>query len=346
MSRKKPAALSPPAADKSHLIALLLLAFYGLFLAHKINLVTADLGRHLKNGEDFFKTFSPLRTNYYSYTEPDFPVINHHWGSGAVFYLVWKWAGFEGLHVFFAAVSLATLWLFFDGARREAGAGLSALAGLLVLPLLAERTEIRPEAISYFLFAAFFRLLLDYRSERMSFRGLLLLPVLEALWVNVHIYFVFGPVLIGAFWLESWLARRRRPRDPGRLGGVLLLTAAAALLNPYGLKGALAPAEIFKNYGYRLVENQPVWFIEKLVHNPNFLIFKIVFALLCASFALSWRRGRANFSLAASAISRSSDFSPSTFWPRTPRRRLRDFGPSAAPFCAALPPRSCWFSSS
>jgi len=41
------------------------------------------LGRHIKNGELVLNgDFGILKSNFYSYTEPDFPVINHHWGGG------------------------------------------------------------------------------------------------------------------------------------------------------------------------------------------------------------------------------------------------------------------------
>src|SRR5262250_2834775 len=78
----------------------LLLALYALCLAHKIELVPADVGRHIKNGEEFFRTLTVVSTNYYSYTYPDFPVVNHHWAAGAVFYVLWRVAGFEGVQLF------------------------------------------------------------------------------------------------------------------------------------------------------------------------------------------------------------------------------------------------------
>jgi len=71
---------------------------------------------------------------------------------------------------------------------------------------------------------------------------------------------------------------------------IFLLTAAAYFVSPFGLRGFLSPLTIFENYGYRLVENQPVWFIEKLIRNPNFIIFKIDFGILLASFLLTFRK--------------------------------------------------------
>jgi len=102
-------------------VTALLLLFYGGFLAHRISLHTADLGRHLKNGEVFFRTFDTISTNYYSYTWPDHPAINHHWGSGVLFHAVWIATGFIGLHLFFITLSLATFLLMFLFVRRRFG---------------------------------------------------------------------------------------------------------------------------------------------------------------------------------------------------------------------------------
>ena len=98
----------------------LLLVFYAFFLWHPVNFVTADLGRHIKNGELILAgEFDVLNKNFYSYTEPDHPAINHHWLSGVVFYTVWKLAGFKGLHLFYIVLSLATFLIFFNVARRD-----------------------------------------------------------------------------------------------------------------------------------------------------------------------------------------------------------------------------------
>ncbi|MBU1137121.1 hypothetical protein KKD72_02015, partial [Patescibacteria group bacterium] len=55
-------------------ILVLLMAWYGLFFVHKIDLTTADLGRHIANGRLILSgQFDVLKTNFYSYTEPNFP---------------------------------------------------------------------------------------------------------------------------------------------------------------------------------------------------------------------------------------------------------------------------------
>ena len=76
-------------------ILVFLMVWYGWFYLKKIDLTTADLGRHIKNGEMIVNgEWGILKTNFYSYTEPDFPVVNHHWGAGVIFYFISQVFGF------------------------------------------------------------------------------------------------------------------------------------------------------------------------------------------------------------------------------------------------------------
>ena len=265
-------------------VSLILLVFYGSFLTHKINLVTADLGRHLKNGELFFQTWRPIATNFYSSTEPDFPTLNHHWGGGALFYLIWKASGFTGVQLSVVALNLAAFLIAFLIARKKAGLAIATFIAIIIIPLLAERTEIRPESFSYLLSMLFFWILLrNSESSAIDSRILFFLPFLELIWVNTHIYFFLGPLIILAFFIETFFVSELRVAQK-KLFLALILVVGAACINPFGLRGVIAPFTIFRNYGYRLVENQTVWFIEKLIPSPNYVIFKFVFLLLAASF--------------------------------------------------------------
>lgn len=280
-----------------YLLAVFLLLFwYSLFLMKDVNLVTADLGRHLKNGELFLQNFQVPAVNLYSYTYPDFPFINHHWGAGVAFFLIDKFFGLAGLSSFFIALSLLTFWLFFRLAEKMSSFFLALPAALLAIPLLGERTEIRPEIFSYFFAGLFFWLLWHFQKDRLSFRWLFFLPFIELLWVNSHIYFFLGFLILGSFWLEDLFSNRKNLK---KLTLILFLTAMAALINPFGLQGLIYPFLIFGNYGYRIVENQTVWFLERLqVFHANFPIFKAALVLLGTSVMALLIFKRKNFSLA------------------------------------------------
>lgn len=285
--------------------AAAILLWYGFFAAQKIDLSVADLGRHLKNGELLLESgrrSAVLRTNFYSYTETNFPFVNHHWLSGVAFFLIRNISGFGGLSVFALAAALATLGLMLWIAAKEAGMKITALVAIPLVPLIAERTEIRPELFTYLLSALFFWMLWRWRAREIGTRWLLALPALTVFWVNLHIGFLFGLFFIGSFLLEALL--QKRPSDARALARALLLSAAATLANPAFWRGAAYPFFIFQNYGYRIVENQNVWFLERLgvIHDPNFLLFKIVLAAFVLSFAALAAANRRKISPAYLAI--------------------------------------------
>jgi len=111
-----PVAVEPRPASALFQVCLTaaLLAIYVGFLAHPINLTDSDLGRYLKNGELFFHSGLIVSTNLFAYTAADHPFVNHSWGSGVVYYLIERVAGFPGLSLFFLAVSVTTLGIFSD----------------------------------------------------------------------------------------------------------------------------------------------------------------------------------------------------------------------------------------
>lgn len=275
-------------------IFFILSAYYALFLAHPINLMTADLGRHLKNGEILFQEHRLVETNFYSYSHPDFPATNHHWASGALFYLVFQTSGFTGVHILFIGLSVLAFGLFLRLAWIRGSPLKTALLSLLVIPLLSQRAEVRPEVLSYLFAGIFFWILLRAREREISPNWLWTLLAVEILWANSHIYFFLGPAITAAFLLEASL-KKQWPRAK-TLSLLLLGLFASTMLNPFGIKGAIAPFNIMQNYGYRLVENLPILEIQRLLPgNPNYLIFKLVFALLVISYIFRILKNRRNF---------------------------------------------------
>lgn len=266
---------------------------YALLLLHPVNLVTADLGRHIKNGEQILSGhWQAVWTNFYSFSHPDFPVLNHHFGSGVLFYLFYELGGFTGLQVMLALFVLLASSIMIFLAYRLGSVGGTALGALFALPLLAERTELRPEFLSYLFLAVFLWLLFAFRARRLTFRSLIIIfPVLSVLWVNSHIYFFLGPLVLGAFWLESLIVPEKR-KDARRFFSLLVISCLAALVNPSGLAGALAPLTIFENYGYRVLENQSLWFLWNILPRWVLAYFAAVAIIAVGVFGIALARSR------------------------------------------------------
>ena len=83
-------------------LLLVCLGLLALRLSMPIELTAVDIGRHIKNGELILKGDTQvLYKNFYSFTYPDYPFINHHWFFGVISYVVFRMSGFDGLSVFY-----------------------------------------------------------------------------------------------------------------------------------------------------------------------------------------------------------------------------------------------------
>ncbi len=233
-----------------------------LHCSAKINFITADLGRHIRNGALFIETRHILSTNFYSYTHPDFPTICHHWGTGVLFFLFHQMGGFLGLSVFYTAMLVVTGVVFMAVAWRWGGFWAALSAGIMALPLLGYRVEIRPEGVTTLFLGIEFLLLMMYRYRLVSAKWLWAIPAIQLVWINMHVLFFTGFALTTFFLIDAFVADSDRGSWK-KIAFVMVMAAAVSLINPFGLQGILEPFNIFRVYGYRLAENQTVFFMIK-----------------------------------------------------------------------------------
>ena len=173
----------------------LLLVFFGYY--HEISAITQDLGRHLLTGELIWQSKEVPKINLYSYTYPNFSFINHHYLSEVIFYAVHSIVGFSGLLIFTTFLMIVSLSLLFIFTVKKLSFIPVSITSLLYLRILFERTDLRPEIFSYFFLTLFVVILFQYR-ERFT-KWIYILPFLQLLWVNSHIYFPIGLLLLPLF---------------------------------------------------------------------------------------------------------------------------------------------------
>ncbi|MFH0753002.1 MAG: hypothetical protein V2A70_00375 [Candidatus Omnitrophota bacterium] len=265
------------------LFLALFVAVLWLQCSAKINLITADLGRHIHNGAIFSQSKEILSTNYYAYTHPGFPTICHHWGAGVIMFWVQQMGGFLALSVFYTAILVVTVLVFFAVAWRWAGFWNAMLMALLSLPLLAYRVEIRPEGFTTLFLGLELLILWSIRARWASVRWLWAIPVIQFVWINSHILFFTGFALMTFFIVEALLTDRQR----GLWKTMIFVGVSAAgvsLLNPSGLSGFLEPLNIFREYGYQLVENQSLFFM--LQRFPGQFVYPYLAGILSVSVVL------------------------------------------------------------
>ncbi|MBI4309818.1 MAG: hypothetical protein HY591_05755 [Candidatus Omnitrophica bacterium] len=271
-----------------------LFAILALRLMQPVNLTAVDIGRHVKNGELILQGRQDvLYKNFYSFTHPDYPFINHHWLFGVVSYGLWKAGGFTALSIAYVAVLLTALWFFWRAAVLRGHFALAVFFLCLSLPLISDRREIRPEGVSMLLMGLYFYLLTKLSLGQIR-RSLVFMIVVTAqtIWVNTHIFFFMGPLLIAVF---LWEGASRGCRVCARhLFPLLGAALAVNVINPSGLAGTLTPLNIFKEFGYRLAENQNIFFMmarfpEKI--HPYFLglVIVAVTGMALAARARGWK---------------------------------------------------------
>lgn len=275
------------------IIPVFLLSFAAFF--HPVAEFSQDLGRHIRLGEVILQTHFVPKINLFSYTYPNFPFINTHWLSEVLFYLLSKHLGLQGLMVTVALLgALAFTFIFYFVLRKNSYTA-SFLPFVLYLCIVLERTLLRPEIFSFFFLSIFMVILYKWKERNVmlnsfqhpneipkqvrddkSWRWLFLLPIIQLLWVNMHIYFPIGILLVGLFLVDQIFVISRHSREISKhieishfvrddkikiLSIVFVLCCLVTLINPNGLVGAFYPLNVFSNYGYSIQENQSLLFL-------------------------------------------------------------------------------------
>ncbi len=268
-------------------LSLILSLITGLFLIQKINLPTADLGRHLINGQLIWQTGldSPvLSQNFYSYTQPEFNYPNHHWLYGVLVWPTKELFGPTGMILLNAGLIASSIWLIF---RQHAGKEKSALiiAWLIALPLVVWRTEVRPESFSLLFLALITVLLNQFAQQKIKPVWLILSLVTTTIfWVNTHLFFPLGIGLVGFELIKNLIIKNKqiinRKTQIQVLSLALLAMIGATLVNPNTWRGALVPFTIFQHYPYPVAENQTTLFFFQYYPNQTIYWYFLVWSVI------------------------------------------------------------------
>jgi hypothetical protein len=205
--------------------------------------VDPDLWGHVRFGQDILRDHSIARTDIYSYMTTDSDWINHEWLAEVIFAATYNSAGAAGLIALKTTLGMVLAATVFAFLRRQ---GLTAVRSGIVLfatlcGMQAGLATLRPHLFTYLAFAAV--LLVIHAVEGRHHRWLAALPVIFALWVNLHGGFLAGFALM-AMWLgiRLWRARPGGTTAPDehltvpRLLLVAVASGLALLVNPYGYR--------------------------------------------------------------------------------------------------------------
>jgi hypothetical protein len=191
-----------------------------------------DLGWHLFGGAfvathhqvptaDLINSFSPRWHDY-------------HWLAQWGMFLVYESFGYQGLSVLLGILSASFALLLVAIAKRmqllRRSPLLVLIAVILALFLMARVTSVRPQVISLFMLG----LTLFLLKGKSTWSQDLIFICLAVLGANVHVYWIFIPILYAIYRILPALLDRQRSRFYQRMAFLLLLSFAA-LISPYGL---------------------------------------------------------------------------------------------------------------
>jgi len=213
----------------------------------------AGTGWHIRTGQTILANHEIPRFDPFS-AQIKLPWFAWEWLYDVVIGALDAWCGLNGV-VWFTAVIIALVfaWTF----RLLLSRGTNLVAGILLTLMAIGASMIhflaRPHVLSWLFVVAWLRVLEGTESQATGSvrnRKLWFLPLLMAVWVNVHGGFLLGFVLLFAYWLGalwSWwslsesrleeslekIAAGKRSRDLFLVG---LVSLVASLINPYGWK--------------------------------------------------------------------------------------------------------------
>ncbi len=260
------------------LAALGALCLMGLF---STEIADTDFWWHLKTGEYVVQKRALPAPDPFSYTsdlgKPAYPGeervrrfnLTHEWLAQAVWYLVYRAAGFPAVVLFKAA--LLTAFCGFTGlvaARRGGslwwGLGAAGAAASVAHWFSADR----PALVTFWMVPVFIWIL-----ERE--RPLWLLPLLMVVWANSHGGFFLGWVVAGAY----------TAANPRKLWRVAAVTVAASLLNPNHVR----VLEVLLRYRQSYLTQMLVEWSRPHLWGPPWG-FPLLLYTGAAVLALAWRR--------------------------------------------------------
>jgi hypothetical protein len=245
-----------PLFQGRHLLDGLLLVLLGAaaFLLGCYEMGDSDVWWHLRGGQWILENGRVPQHDPFTFGSADRLWVDLHWSYEVILALAYRLGGVGALVWLGASVGGAAFLAALTTRRRAWPVPVVVLCWLPALVLLSYRLDPRPEIFTL-LYLGCYLAVLGRADEQPSL--LWLLPLVQVLWTNVQGLFILGPIVLvlfvtaraaGLLWRRlrgetAWTAEDKRRWQ--RLGIVTLAVAAACLVNPYFLKGAWFPFELF-----------------------------------------------------------------------------------------------------
>ena len=301
-------ARAPARIQVAHALAIAALcAAPALVCLHMAVITDPDVWWHLRAGEWIAQHHAVPHTDPFSAFSAGKPWAAYSWLYDLLIFRLFQHAGLVGIMIYstllVAAITAALLHMV---QRLQSDFTVAVIvvcdAWWAMMPLYTPR----PWLVTVFLFVVELDILMHARRTG-KVRELLLLPLLFALWSNIHIQFMDGLLVLGIALLETILARWCRELRTGlRLSWIVPVFFAcvlAPLLNPYGWKIYSIAHDLAAQPGVldKITELHAITF--RLI--ANYLLLGLAFG---GAFSLGWIRRFAFFETVLLAFAAFASF--------------------------------------
>ena len=210
-------------------------------------LADADIGWHIRTGEQILATHSVPRKDTFSSTEQGQPWFAWEWLFDTVLGIVHRGMGLNGV-VWLAALVIATTFGLLFLALLRGGTGLPVALLLWVLALGGASIHLfaRPHIVTWLMTLLWFVGLEHWHNGRVPLWLRWFFPLSTVLWVNLHGGWVFGMTLFAVYAMASLLESLN---ERNALARILLRKRGWAMLRMFGVS---ALATLLNPYSWRL----------------------------------------------------------------------------------------------
>jgi hypothetical protein len=274
----------PSFADLFFLVLICMLAFSPMSAAL---LRDADIGWHIRSGEQILLTHAVPRTDPFSYTKRGEPWCAWEWMYDVVIAAIHQVSGLNGVVLFTAVIISSTFALLFRFILRRSGDMLVAGA-LTLLAIAAAQVHMlaRPHVLSWLFTLLWVENLCRFEDGERT--ALLWLPPLMLLWVNLHAGFILGLALLGVFaigrtWNALTAAREGDRQRITQLITILAVCLLTTLLTPYGYR---LHAHVYQYLSNSYLMNNIDEFMSPNFHFPVYGYFELFMLLVIVGAAL------------------------------------------------------------
>jgi hypothetical protein len=213
-------------------------------------LADADIGWHIRTGEQILATHSLPRTDPFSSTMQGHPWFAWEWLYDVLLGILDRACGLNGV-VWLCALLVAVVFALLLSQLLKRGTGLMLAVVLMLLAEAASTIHLyaRPHIVSWLFSLLWFVALDRWETWKSPQQGRLprwmpwLFPASMLLWVNLHGGWLFGVALLGIYTLAAFVeslraqdvfAAIRAAHRARAMAWAWAASAAATLVNPYG----------------------------------------------------------------------------------------------------------------